>query len=533
MFVKKLVTQAVCNPDDPVAVTPKGRLRGVRVDGTYIFRGIRYATAKRFHEPEPVPAWEGVKEAIIYGPVCPEINTVQPNDNYTVPHVFYPQDEDCLYLNLWTQRINDENAKRPVLVWLHGGGYATGSSIEHFAYDGENMSRFGDVVVVTVNHRLNILGYFDLSKYGKEYENSANAGLLDLVEALKWVRDNIASFGGDPNNVTIFGQSGGGDKVATLLQCPPADGLFHRAVIESGVIKGSMASLAGGDAPDLAEVLMDKLGITPDRVKELETVPYYQFQKILAPMGWGPVMALSPKADGKIFLGSIFQVPVSEHAKTVPVMVGNVLAEGNNNFYSTIDDNRRHTWSEEKREAVIRSKLGDLTDRAIAAQKKAYPGKNIANLLFTDYRTRPASVDYAVVRAEQGAVNTYNFLFCLEANFYGGVLPWHNAEIPYVFHNADYIEPSYIPGVTEKLQDIVCGAWCRFAETGDPNGAFGLPDWHPVTPENHYTMLFDEETREALNHDKELTDVLQEANVRLDQIRRQKVAKYFGGGPRV
>ena len=530
MFVKKLVTQVVCNPDDPVAITPKGKLRGALVDGTYVFRGIKYANAERFHEPVPVGPWKGIKDAIMYGPACLEISTVQPNDNYTVPHVFYPQSEDCLYLNVWTQSINDPEKKRPVLVWFHGGGYSTGSGIEHFAYDGENMSRFGDVVVVTLNHRLNILGYFDLSKYGEEYKNSGNLGHMDLIEALKWVRDNIASFGGDPDNVTIFGQSGGGGKVASLLQCPPADGLFHRAIIESGVAKDTQMDRS---IKDLDKIVMERLGITPERVKELETVPYYRFQQIIGEMGFMAAMSFGPHADGEFYLGSIFSVPVSEHAKTIPVMVGNVLGEGNNNFYCTIDDNRKNSWSEEKREAVIRSKFGALTERAIAAQKKAYPGKNIANLLFTDRRTRPASVEYAVIRASQGAVPTYNFLFCLEADFYGGVLPWHNAEIPYVFHNADYIEPSYIPGVTERLQDIVCGAWCRFAECGDPNGVFGLPTWHPVTEEDHYTLLFDEETREARNHDEELMEVLQEANVSLDQIRRQKTAKFFGGGPRI
>ena len=176
MFIKKLTKQVICNPEEPVVCTPNGKLRGLIVDGTYVFRGIKYCEARRFHLPEPAKSWEGVKEAIIYGPVCPEIQTVQPSDNYTVPHVFYPQDEDCQYLNIWTQSP-DAGRKRPVLVWLHGGGFATGSGIEHFAYDGENMSRFGDVVVVTLNHRLNVLGFLDLSAYGEEYRYSANAGM--------------------------------------------------------------------------------------------------------------------------------------------------------------------------------------------------------------------------------------------------------------------------------------------------------------------------------------------------------------------
>ena len=529
MFIKKLTKQVICNPDEPVVSTPNGRLRGLIVDDTYIFRGIKYADAKRFHMPEPVKPWEGVKDAIIYGAVCPEIQTVQPSDNYTVPHVFYPQDEDCQYLNIWTQSP-DSSKKRPVLVWLHGGGFATGSGIEHFAYDGENMSRFGDVVVVTLNHRLNVLGFLNLSRYGEEYRYSANVGMADVVEALRWVQKNIASFGGDPDNVTIFGQSGGGGKVAALLQIPQAAGLFHRAVIQSGIIRPREQK---AETADMAEILLRELSITPDRISEIENVPYYRFQQIISAMGPRAAMGFGPKKDDDFYMGSLYEAKICEHAKTVPVIVGNVMGEFCQNFATTCDDGRKNGWSEEKAEQLIREKMGENADQAMELFRKAYPENPIQDILFTDRMFRTGTFDYLNARAEAGLKNTYGYMFTMEQPVYGGTLPWHNAEIPYVFHNADYIEPSYIPGVTEKLQDIVCECWCRFAEKGMP-GAVGAPVWEPYTEETHQMMYFNEKCEvKPADFEEELAVFLAEHPFEMQQCDRSEAAKYFGGGPRV
>ena len=225
----------MCTKTDPVVETKAGKLRGFQLDGTYAFHGVKYADAKRFHQPTPVEPWEGIKNALAYGYVCPMLQQDQPSNELMVPHRYWPLDENCQYLNIWTQHL-DPNAKKPVLVWLHGGGFAAGSSIEHIAYEGENMSKYGDVVVISLNHRLNILGYLDLSPFGEEYKNSGNAGNADMVAALQWIHENIANFGGDPENVTLFGQSGGGAKVTTLLQTPAADGLFHKGIVMSGVL---------------------------------------------------------------------------------------------------------------------------------------------------------------------------------------------------------------------------------------------------------------------------------------------------------
>ena len=208
----------------PVVSTRQGKVRGYCYDDLVIFKGIPYAQAKRFHAPQPVAPWEGIFDAGSYGMVCPLLEKEKPNGEVLIPHRYWPTDENCQNLNIWTPGVDD--GKRPVLVWLHGGGFSAGSSIEQVAYDGANMARLGNVVVVSVNHRLNILGYFDLSEYGEEYANSGNAGGDDIIAALSWVHDNIAAFGGDPECVTVFGQSGGGAKVTTLLQSPAADGLY-------------------------------------------------------------------------------------------------------------------------------------------------------------------------------------------------------------------------------------------------------------------------------------------------------------------
>ena len=252
-----------------LVLTAQGTVQGFEYDGLRIFKGIPYAKARRFHAPEPAEPWQGVFDASNYGYVCPLLTNDPPRGELYVPHRFWPMDENCLNLNIWTP--GTDGAKRPVLVWLHGGGYEAGSAIEQMAYDGVNLSRSGDTVVVSINHRLNILGYFDLSDFGEEYADSGNAGGDDIIAALRWIRENIAAFGGDPENVTVFGQSGGGAKVTTLLQSPAADGLYAKGFVMSGVI-GPVLADAEGSGKELAEAVMKELGIRS--VKELEQADY-------------------------------------------------------------------------------------------------------------------------------------------------------------------------------------------------------------------------------------------------------------------
>lgn len=517
MFIKKLHQQVICNHHEPIAHTPLGQLRGVKTEDAYIFRGIRYAHARRFHMPEAEEAWEGVRDAIIYGFVCPEITTPVPHDQFTVPHVFYPQHENCQYLNVWTQSL-DANAKRPVMVWLHGGGYATGSGIEHYAYDGEELSKAKNVVVVTLNHRLNVLGYLDLSAYGEEYALSGNVGMADIVEALKWVKQNIAAFGGDPDNVTIFGQSGGGGKVTTLLQMPAADGLYHRAVIQSGVMDPGPAARVREKNKRLTEMLLEELGMDASRVSELEDMPYARLSaaadraNIRLNEETGERFMWAPVPDGSYYVGYPFETGFRKETLHIPVMMGTVFAEFTSNFDTPAGNGLKNAWTREEAMHHLKEKFGDAAEKMAAAFEEAYPGRTPADALFADTFVRRATVRLAKQRAGEGGSATFVYLFDLESPFNDGTLAWHNAEIPYVFHNAQYLEPSYIPGVTEKLQEEMSGAWAAFAEKGDPNHP-GHPVWHPVTGDACPTMIYAPESAERTDHDAAFLDAAPKGRV--------------------
>jgi len=506
MFIKKLTRQVICNLDEPVVSTPRGRLRGVQVDDGYIFRGIKYADAARFAMPKPVEPWEGVKDAIMYGYACPEISTGVPGDGYTVPHLFCPQHEDCQYLNIWTQSI-DQTAKKPVMVWLHGGGYSTGSGVEHYAYDGEELSACGDVVVVTLNHRLNVLGHLDLSAYGEEYKHSANHGIADLVAALEWVKENIACFGGDPDNVTIFGQSGGGGKVLTLMQMPAADGLYHRAVVQSGVFAPGEAPAMRKLSQRMAELVLEELGTDVEGAK---AVPYTVLAAGASRAGvrlreeTGMNFMWNPVPDGEYYAGYPTHVGFRKESLHIPLMLGTVFAEFTSNYSTPIGDGRKNDWSDETAEDYIAERFGEYAPGMIEGFKAAYPGRRLADLLYMDTFVRRGTAEMAKLRASQGG-KAWCYLFDLETPFKNGTLAWHNSEIPYVFHNAEYIEASFIPGVSGPLQDMMAGAWTSFARNGDPNHA-GMPAWEKASADHCPTMIFDRESYAAVDHDKALLE---------------------------
>ena len=278
MYIKKLKSKAISNPDYPVVNTKYGKLRGTWRDDCFVFKGIEYAKSKRFHLPTEPDKWEGIKDAVAYGPVPDEISTRIPGDSFTEPHFWYPQSEFCQNLNIWTPSI-EKNEKLPVMVWIHGGGQEHGSAIEITAYDGEELATWGKVVVVSVNHRLNALGYLDLYEYGKEYEESGYVGMMDLVASLKWVKENISEFGGDPDNVMLFGQSGGGFKIIELMQMPAADGLYHKVSIHSGT--GRDSTFTHENNKEVARDIVKFLNIKKENISEIETIPYYKLAKAI------------------------------------------------------------------------------------------------------------------------------------------------------------------------------------------------------------------------------------------------------------
>lgn len=292
--------------------------------------------------------------------------------DFLIPHRYWAQNEDCQNLNVWTPSLDSE-AKKPVLVWSHGGGYTNGSAIEGVAYEGRNLSEYGDVVVVTVNHRLNVLGYLDLSAYGDEYQYSGDAGIADLVASLEWVQENIANFGGDSNNVTIFGQSGGG-KVASMMSAPAAEGLFDRAIIQSGGASFQDKEVA----QKVAAATLDILGLTGDQIDELKEIPYNTLDAVateaLARVGeeTGSSVSWRPVADEDYLQNSFL-----EWTNDVPVMIGSVFGE--QNCWNDLDANvvNKNDWTAEEVSAKLTDKYGDKAEDILAAFKEAWPEKKI------------------------------------------------------------------------------------------------------------------------------------------------------------
>ncbi len=501
-----------CTKSDPIVETKYGRLRGFFYDGVYNFWGVRYAVAKRFHMPEEQESWEGVRDALAYGYVSPLLEDPIPNNEITVPHRYWPMGEDCLNLNIFTPTIDPE-AKKPVMVWFHGGGFSDGSAIAHIAFEGDNMARYHDVVMICVNHRLNAFGFFDMTMFGEEYKNSVNAGMVDLQASLQWIRENIKNFGGDPDNVTIFGQSGGGGKVTTLGQAPEADGLFHKAIIMSGVFSHKRPR---GDAfPEadhkafVLEVLR-QLNLTEKDYKKLETVHFRLFilavNRAIRVFGRkGQVIGWHPTKNFW-YLGEPMMDGFTEHFKTIPTMVGSTLGE----FFQTSTQENKMTMSEEEQKQVVYDKYGkEKGERLIELFKEAYPGKNVAFADSVDNMVRDGSKNYCKKKSEGEHAPVYSYLLSSVYDFDNGMTAWHNCDIPYAFANGDRIQYCHATENAEALCRYIPAVFSAFAHTGDPN-VEGLPHWDPATPEHVPTMIFDKEIEVKTDHDDALIAYIDE-----------------------
>lgn len=488
------------NSETAVVETKQGRVRGYVYDNISIFKGIPYAKAERFHAPRPVEPWEGTLDVTSYGYVCPLLDiSSKPNGELLVPHRYWVMNEECQNLNIWTPACDD--GKRPVLVWLHGGGFEAGSAIEQVAYDGENMSRFGNVVVVSVNHRLNVLGYCDLSAFGEEYANSGNAGTDDIIAALQWVRDNISGFGGDPKNVTVFGQSGGGAKVTTLLQTPAADGLYAKGINMSGVI-GELVADEKGSGEELVRTMMKELDIGD--VKELEKIPYRAlakaYQKVKpALLKAGKYVGGKPQPNA-FYLGKPDENAFRPQTAQIPMMIGTVFGEFLS-FREPPYDKSKMTVQEA--EEMIAQRLGkESAKQLLALFAEAYPMRHPIDMMTLDYTFRLPTQAY--IRKRSALNNcTYSYLFNLDMPLGAGRTPWHCSDIPYVFHNTELVAVTQEAGVTQKLEEQIFESVIAFAHTGNPNHK-ALPFWPASTPEEEHTMIFDKRTGVHTNHDARL-----------------------------
>lgn len=486
-----------------IAETTFGKVRGIDNNGIKIFKGIPYGAntsgTNRFMPPAEPAKWTGIRDALKYGHSAPQSDPAAaplPAGALTISGQGLPAEgEDCLVLNVWTPAVGsagDTSRKRPVMVWCHGGGFATGSGSSP-DNDGTNLARRGDVVVVTINHRLNVLGFANLSDCSSDFAASGDAGMLDIVQALKWVRANISQFGGDPNTVTVFGQSGGGRKVETLLAMPSAKGLFHRAIVESGA---AVKVVDREVAVRNAEQLLAKLGVDKKNVRALQQLP---IEKIMAayfavvkdnPSVDPSLGGFSPTVDGKILPQHPFQPNASPVSADVPVMIGCTRTEMT---LFSLHDPSAFSLNDADMRRRIKDLLGDHATTMIDLYRKLNPGASPSDIYFliaSDYRYGAPTMIAAQRRAALGKAPVYLYYFTWETPVQGGRLKSpHTMEIPFAFDNVK-ISARMTGGGADAmaLADKVSDAWIAFARSGDPNTP-KLPHWPAYDAKDRATMV--------------------------------------------
>lgn len=491
-----------CQADPYVIKTTNGLVRGFDEEGTMAFKGIPYAHAERCMPPAPVEKWDTVMDCTQWGPQSLQSGRIQPGSA-----------EDCCVLNVWT---TDTKSRKPVMFWCHGGGFDSGTS----AWNPGMCLAKKDVVVVSLNHRLNIIGFLDLSATGDpKYKYSGNVGMMDVVAALEWVRDNIEKFGGDPDNVTVFGESGGGGKVGTLMCMPQATDLYDKAIIMSGTILNVNNKAM---TEELGLAVLDELGIPhnePDRIKDVPYDKLYQAgQRALAasigtrtpgtPMMWG----FGPTPDGEVMLQQPFQPDFASISSDKPLIIGttfNELVRGQYGREMDLDAAK----------ASVKSVYGDETDAYAAELAKAWPDYVPQDLPSIDNMFRPKTIITADAASASKSAPVYNYMFTWKSPLTG--VSAHGAELNFCFNTLHHAGRD-LPNPSESdlcLADRMAQSWANFAHTGNPN-VEGLPEWHPYTAENGECLLFGPEIEIRNNFDRSLEELINKYNFRkLDAFR--------------
>ena len=473
--------------EDAIVGTTAGNLRGAVNDGIYSYRGVPYAEARELFVPaDSVTPWDGVRDAIEYGEVSRQGSLLGMSGD---------SDEgsnNCQNLNLWTPALGD-GRKRPVMVWLHGGGFSTGSANE-VQYDGTNLAKNKDVVVVGVNHRLNITGFLDLSAYGEKYRYSGNIGVDDIRLSLMWIRDNIEAFGGDPANVTVFGQSGGGAKVIALMNSPYATDLFARGIVESGATPTMGETFATKEiGARTAELVLEKLGITGDNIEDIQNVSFEKLSKagdealsqvaqeyqIPAPLDDGYSFEWGPVVDGDYEPVQPIEEGAFATAGDKELLIGSNLNE-----WTTMSGENSYADEDSVREQFAVS----------------YPNEPEDEYAKVDTLIRPSLKKLAAAKASAGSAKVYAYVMTFESGNFGS---YHGAEIPFVFQNAGAFGGTPDRGMTEMMSSL----WSSFAGNGVPE-ADGVPQWEAFTEENGSTMILDNKCYLAGHHDDLLLELI-------------------------
>jgi para-nitrobenzyl esterase len=478
---------ALAGGDAPVLPTRTGLVRGYFQDGVAVFKGIPYGQdtgPARFQPPKPALPWQRIRDAMDYGATAPQSRPDAASS------------EDCLVLNVWTPGPGDA-ARRPVMVYIHGGAYASGSGSAAL-YDGVRLARRRGVVVVTLNHRLGVFGYgFLAGLAGPDYADSGNAGMLDLVLALRWVRANIAAFGGDPGRVTVFGQSGGGAKIATLMAMPAAAGLFHRAITMSGQ---QVTASGPGHASARMKLFLEALKLTPDEAKQLAALPAQRLVEALEtpdPFTPGPLY-FGPVLDERSLTRHPFWPDAPAQSAGIPMIIGNTHDETRRFLGHTTPDPFAMTWDELPGRLIPEMRVDIDAGYVVAAYRRLYPAYSPTDIFFaatTAARSWRGAVIEAEARAAAGTpVHAYEMDF--PTTIEGGRLKaMHETDIPLAFDNLAADGSPIAPSpVAQAMADQVSATFAAFAHTGDPNNS-AIPSWAPYTLPRRATLVFDRATR--------------------------------------
>ena len=504
----------------PVVTTTSGKISGIMQEGSMAYLGIPYAKVERCMPPLPVEKWEGVRACDHWGPQAMQQTWGRQLSEDEM------SEKNCCVLNVWTTSLTSHSSPltsklRPVMLWLHGGGFDSGTS----AWNPGMCLAQKDVVVVSVNHRLNILGFLDLSAVSPKYKESGNVGMLDVVQALEWVRDNISLFGGDPSNVTIFGESGGGGKVGTLMCMPKARGLFHKAIIMSGTILNVNTREM---TQALGKAVLKELGISEKQVDKIKDIPYQQLydagQRAMAasigtrkpgtPMMWG----FGPTPDGETLLQQPFQPTFPEFSANIPVMIGTTFNE-----LQRLQYDKPMTQAEAVEQ--LQKTFGDETDAYVKAFAKAYPDYTPQDLVSIDWLFRPKTLitsDAWSSHLSPLTSHLYMYMFTWRSPVNNGSV--HGHELKFCFNTLHH-SPNELPQPTAedlKLADTMSSVWAQFAHNGNPN-IDGLPAWKPYTADNGELMVFNHDCFIRNNPDRALEQIIDRHCFRqLDAFRKSQ-----------